>query len=117
MRRLRAALIRLVNLFRRGRLERELAAEMDGHLQLHIDDNIRAGMTPVEARRQAKRAAAAVEAGRAVYNTYCEVADAYLSALYEAVDTIFYRPPEVTKTTSAPPFFIEINVFFMYYRK
>jgi len=41
------------------------------------------------ARRQAKRAAAAVEAGRAVYNTYCEVADAYLSALYEAVENDF----------------------------
>jgi predicted permease len=53
MRRLRAAVVRIGNLLRRGRLERELAAEMEGHLQLHIDDNISAGMTPVEARRQA----------------------------------------------------------------
>lgn len=39
--------------------------------------------------RQAKRAAAAAEAGRAVYNTYCEAADAYLTGLYEAVEDDF----------------------------
>ena len=61
MRRLRASLIRVLNLLRRGRLERELAAEMEGHLQLHIDDNISAGMSPVEARRQAILALGGVE--------------------------------------------------------
>ena len=29
------------------------SAELDSHLQLHIDDNLRAGMTPAEARRRA----------------------------------------------------------------
>jgi predicted permease len=67
VRRLRAALIRVVNLFRRGRLERELAAEMEGHLQLHIDDNIKAGMTPVEARRQAILALGGVEQAKEQY--------------------------------------------------
>ena len=38
------------------------------------------------AQREEKRAEAAAEAGRATYNTYCEVADADLSALYEAVE-------------------------------
>jgi putative ABC transport system permease protein len=33
--------------------ERELSAELDSHLDMHIADNIRAGMTPEEARRQA----------------------------------------------------------------
>jgi predicted permease len=37
----------------RGRTERELSAEIESHLQLHIEDNIRAGMTPEEARRAA----------------------------------------------------------------
>ena len=41
------------------------------------------------ARRKKESAEAAVEAGRATYNTYCEVADAYLSALYEAVEDDF----------------------------
>ena len=67
MRRLRAALIRLTNLFRRGRLERELAAEMEGHLQLHVDDNLKAGMTPAEARRQAIIALGGVEQAKEQY--------------------------------------------------
>jgi predicted permease len=53
VRRLRAALIRLGGVFRRRRLEREMADEIASHLQLHIDDNLRAGMSPREARRQA----------------------------------------------------------------
>ena len=31
----------------------ELQAELESHLQLHIDDNLRAGMTPADAQRQA----------------------------------------------------------------
>ena len=53
MKRARGWLLRLGELFRRDRRERELAAEMESHLQLHIDENLRAGMTPNEARRQA----------------------------------------------------------------
>ena len=33
--------------------DRELYEELDGHLQLHIEDNIRNGMPAPEARRQA----------------------------------------------------------------
>ena len=33
--------------------DRELAAELESHLQLHVDDNLRAGMSPDEARRRA----------------------------------------------------------------
>ena len=53
MRQLRALLLRLLGLFGSARTDRDLASELDGHLQLHIDDNIRAGMTPSEARRAA----------------------------------------------------------------
>jgi hypothetical protein len=49
----RATALRLVALFDRARHERNLAAELESHIALHIDDNLRAGMTPVEARRQA----------------------------------------------------------------
>jgi predicted permease len=45
--------MRVRALFSGGRRERELAAEIESHLQLHIDDNIRAGMTLEEARRAA----------------------------------------------------------------
>lgn len=53
MRRLRALWIRLRGLFGRGLADQEIAAELESHLQMHTDDNIRSGMTPEEARRQA----------------------------------------------------------------
>lgn len=53
MRTLRAWLLRLGEPFRKERREQELADEMESHLALHIEDNLRAGMTPEEARRQA----------------------------------------------------------------
>ena len=61
MRRLRSLLVRLATLFTRTRRERDLAAELDSHLQLHIDDNLRTGMSPAEARRQALLALGGVE--------------------------------------------------------
>ena len=53
MRWLRASLARLGNLFREERLDRELKAELASHLEMHIADNLRAGMTPDAARRDA----------------------------------------------------------------
>src|SRR5262245_9587930 len=53
MRVLRARLLRLRQLFGRSRSDREFSAELSSHLQAHIDDNLRAGMTPDEAKRQA----------------------------------------------------------------
>src|SRR5690242_3000475 len=53
MRKLRAWLLRFKGLFLKNARERELADELESHLQMHIDDNIRAGMSPHEARRVA----------------------------------------------------------------
>ncbi len=53
MRQLRALLLRFKGLFLKDARERELAAELESHLQMHIDDNIRAGMSPQDARRVA----------------------------------------------------------------
>jgi putative ABC transport system permease protein len=53
MRRLRAWVLRLVGTFNAARRDRDLADELESHLQLHIDDNVRAGMAPGEARRRA----------------------------------------------------------------
>ena len=50
---LRGFLFRLGGLFRRERRERELAAEMESHLQMHIEDNLRSGMSHGAARREA----------------------------------------------------------------
>jgi predicted permease len=53
MRRLRALLLRLGGLLRKRPQERELADEMESHLQLHMEDNLRAGMSSAQARREA----------------------------------------------------------------
>src|SRR5215470_8489222 len=53
MKTLRATLHRLLNFFRRSRLERELSDELYSHLEHHIDDNLRRGLPPDEARRAA----------------------------------------------------------------
>jgi predicted permease len=53
MRRVRAWFIRIAGIFSKSRRDRELSAELESHLQLHIDDNLRAGMSPQEARRRA----------------------------------------------------------------
>jgi predicted permease len=53
MRPLRATWIRFRNSFRSRKLNHDLDDELTAHLELHISDNLRAGMTPVEARRKA----------------------------------------------------------------
>src|SRR6266852_9188799 len=53
MRTLRALLVRLGSWLGKTRRERDWTAEFESHLQMHIDDNLRAGMSPEEARRQA----------------------------------------------------------------
>jgi predicted permease len=53
MRKWRAWLVRFGGMFRKRESEVELSAELESHLQLHIADNLRAGMKPEEARREA----------------------------------------------------------------
>jgi predicted permease len=48
-----SAFRRIANLFRRSRLDREIAAELQAHIDLRTDDNITRGMAPAEARREA----------------------------------------------------------------
>src|SRR3954465_5864176 len=44
---------RVTGLFRKNRRDREMAQEFESHVQMHIDDNVRAGMSPEQARREA----------------------------------------------------------------
>jgi predicted permease len=67
MRNLRAWLRRLAGLFRNERNEREFADEVASHLELHIDDNLRSGMSAQEARRQALLKLGGVEPTREIY--------------------------------------------------
>ncbi|HXW08623.1 MAG TPA: ABC transporter permease [Vicinamibacterales bacterium] len=67
MRHLRAAWHRLLGVVPTRRTERELADELESHLQLHVDDNLRAGMSPDEARRRALIALGGLEATKEAY--------------------------------------------------
>src|SRR5215469_7812952 len=53
MRRLRAFLLRCAGLLGLRRGDAELAEELESHVAMHVADNIRSGMNPIEARRQA----------------------------------------------------------------
>jgi predicted permease len=48
-----SVLRRIGNLFRRSRIQREIDAELESHLALRIEDNLAAGMSAEEARRDA----------------------------------------------------------------
>ena len=67
MRWLRALLVRLGGLFHKEPRERELAEEMESHLQLHIEDNVRAGMSSADARREAIMKLGGVEQTKGSY--------------------------------------------------
>jgi predicted permease len=66
-RRLRAWVVRLGGLFDKGRRDRELAEELEAHIRMHAEDNVRSGMTPEEARRQAVIRLGGVEATKEEY--------------------------------------------------
>lgn len=53
MRRLRACFVRLAGMLHTDRQDRELAEELESHIQMHVADNLRAGMSPEAARRSA----------------------------------------------------------------
>ncbi|HEY8413762.1 MAG TPA: permease prefix domain 1-containing protein, partial [Pyrinomonadaceae bacterium] len=67
MRQLRAWVSRCKGLFRKDARDREFADELESHLQLHIDDNIRAGMSPHEARRVAVMKLGGVDQAKEAY--------------------------------------------------
>src|SRR3989475_3533845 len=67
MNKLRSWLLRFGGLFRKQRRDRDFSAEMDSHLQLHIEDNLRAGMSPAEARRQALIKLGGIEQTKELY--------------------------------------------------
>jgi predicted permease len=54
-------------LFGGARRERELADEIESHLQMHIEDKVRAGITPDEARREAMLEMGGVERTKQAY--------------------------------------------------
>lgn len=67
MRRLRARFSRLGEIFGKRRREQDFSAEMQSHLELHIEENLRAGMSPAQARREAIMKLGGVEQTKEIY--------------------------------------------------
>src|SRR5437879_12795630 len=60
-------LSRLWNVFRKQHFEQELKAELQTHLDLLTEENIRRGMSPAEARYAARREFGGVEQAKELY--------------------------------------------------
>ncbi|HYV26217.1 MAG TPA: permease prefix domain 1-containing protein, partial [Candidatus Eisenbacteria bacterium] len=54
-------------MFNKRRKDHELDEEIESHLQMHIEDNLRLGMTPEEARRQAMIQFGGIETTKEAY--------------------------------------------------
>lgn len=67
MRKLRELVQRFGGLFNKSRKDLELDDEIESHLQLHIDDKLRMGMTPEEARREAVIKLGGIESMKEAY--------------------------------------------------
>ena len=55
MKTLRAWFLRTGGMLHKERMDRELSEELASHLEMHVADNLRAGMTPQEARQRLMR--------------------------------------------------------------
>ena len=67
MRSLRRIWQRFLGVFAGGRRERELADEIESHLRMQIEDNLRRGLPPAEARREALLKFGGVESAKESY--------------------------------------------------
>ncbi len=67
MRQLRAWLVRFKGVLLKSARDRDFADEIESHLQMHIDDNIRAGMSPQEAKRVAVMKLGGVDQAKEAY--------------------------------------------------
>jgi predicted permease len=67
MRTLRGWLARLKGIFRKNYRDRDLDAELQTHLSLHVEDNLRSGMTVQQARREALMKLGGFEQAKELY--------------------------------------------------
>jgi putative ABC transport system permease protein len=94
MTRLRIFFHRLLGLFLRRRLERELEEEIRSHLEMQIEDNLRQGMSPEDARRAARLRFGGVEQVKEAYRDKGRLG--WVESLWQdlryAIRTLFRNP-------------------------
>jgi macrolide transport system ATP-binding/permease protein len=71
MKAVRAWMFRLAGMFDKERREKEMTQEIESHLEMHTADNLRAGMTPEQARREALLRLGGVESLKEAYRERC----------------------------------------------
>ena len=64
MKHLRRGYKRLIGLFTGGRRERELVEELESHIQMQTEDNLRSGLSPEEGRRAAALKFGSIESAK-----------------------------------------------------
>ena len=69
MRTFRSFFARLRTMFGREQLDRELEDELASHLEMHVEDNLRSGMSPAAARRDALLKLGGIEQTKEKYRT------------------------------------------------
>ncbi|HXD72238.1 MAG TPA: ABC transporter permease [Vicinamibacterales bacterium] len=91
---LRSIAHKLLGLFGRSRSETALADEINGHLDAHITDNMRAGMTREEAERRARLALYGAERTKETYRDLrgFPVVDALLQDVRHGIRTLTQAP-------------------------
>lgn len=67
MRQLRALWMRVRGMFRGRQSEDDFSSELESHVQMHIEDNLRSGMTTEQARRRALVTLGGLEQARQAY--------------------------------------------------
>ena len=67
LRKLRAWLLRFTGVLRPSHNQQSFREEIESHVRLHMDDNIRQGMSPAEARRDAILKLGGIELARQIY--------------------------------------------------
>jgi len=64
---LRVLLLRLIAIFRKQRLERDLDEELQSHLEMLVAENLRLGMPQQEAHRAARLSLGSIENTKEMY--------------------------------------------------
>ena len=66
-RKLRAWLLRLTGVIQPSHNQQSFRDEIESHVRLHMDDNVRQGMSPIEARREAILKLGGIELTQQIY--------------------------------------------------